>query len=303
MDSQLDLAVRLRAFAWLAEQADRYGDQIPRRVLSQGFAFRGMRIPLVGPQGIFKPAVLDLPLSITTVGDTYHDQFDGDVLHYAYRRTDPNHRDNRGLREVSRLGLPLAYAFGDQSGYLVTWPVYVTHDDPAQHRFAVQIDAVPFGERDLQMRLMGGEAQAEDAEPRRAYVTSTFQRRLHQRSFRARVLRAYRERCALCRLRHQELLDAAHITPDSDEKGDPVVTNGLALCKLHHAAFDRHFLTVRPDYRIAIQPRILEEQDGPMLVHGLKDLHGQAISLPRNALLYPDRARLEDRYALFLRAG
>jgi predicted restriction endonuclease len=60
-----------------------------------------------------------------------------------------------------------------------------------------------------------GLAVAEDvAEPRRAYVTATFPRRLHQVAFRERVLRAYAERCALCRLRHQELLDAAHITPD-----------------------------------------------------------------------------------------
>ena len=43
-------------------------------------------------------------------------------------------------------------------------------------------------------------------------------------------------RCALCRLRHQELLDAAHITPDSEAEGEPLVSNGVVLCKLHHAA-------------------------------------------------------------------
>ena len=42
-------------------------------------------------------------------------------------------------------------------------------------------------------------------------------------------------RQALCRLRHQELLDAAHITPDGDAEGEPVISNGVALCKLHHA--------------------------------------------------------------------
>jgi hypothetical protein len=39
-----------------------------------------------------------------------------------------------------------------------------------------------------------------------------------------------------------ELLDAAHILPDGHPKGEPVVPNGLALCKLHHAAFDRQRL-------------------------------------------------------------
>ena len=52
---------------------------------------------------------------------------------------------------------------------------------------------------------------------------------------------------------HAELLDAAHIVPDADE-GEPVIPNGLALCKLHHAAFDRYFLGVRPDYVLQVRP-------------------------------------------------
>lgn len=34
-------------------------------MLSQGFEFDGVRVPLIGPQGIFKPAILpEMPLSI-----------------------------------------------------------------------------------------------------------------------------------------------------------------------------------------------------------------------------------------------
>lgn len=40
---------------------------------------------------------------------------------------------------------------------------------------------------------------------------------------------------------------AAHIIPDREEGGEPPVTNGLALCKLHHTAFDAFFLSIRPD--------------------------------------------------------
>lgn len=43
--------------------------------------------------------------------------------------------------------------------------------------------------------------------------------------------------------------------------GEPLVTNGLSLCKLHHAAFDRHFLTVRPDYVMEVSRSIFEEED------------------------------------------
>ena len=109
----------------------------------------------------------------------------------------------------------------------------------------------------------------------------------------------YAERCALCRLRHQELLDAAHITPDSDAEGEPIVSNGVALCKLHHAAFDRFFFAIRPDYVIEVRPSVLAESDGPMLVVGLQQIHGQPIHLPRRSIDLPDRARLERRYEQF----
>jgi putative restriction endonuclease len=166
--------------------------------------------------------------------------------------------------------------------------------------FDVQVDDVLQLERSAEPVDMVSEDRAAI---RREYVTSIVRRRLHQQAFRARVIEAYRTHCALCRLRHQELLDAVHITADAEENGEPVVSNGLALCKLHHAAFDRHFLTVRPDYVIEVRQSILDEEDGPMLLHGLKGMHGQQIFLPREATLQPDRDRLEERYAAFRRAG
>ncbi|MGD8749750.1 MAG: hypothetical protein PVI44_14905, partial [Balneolaceae bacterium] len=63
---ELDKQIRLAAFNWLTEQVDRYGDVLKRDILAQGFEFKGTRIPLVSPQGIFKPKQLELPLSITT---------------------------------------------------------------------------------------------------------------------------------------------------------------------------------------------------------------------------------------------
>ncbi|TFH46735.1 MAG: hypothetical protein E4G94_01800 [ANME-2 cluster archaeon] len=60
---------------------------------------------------------------------------------------------------------------------------------------------------------------------------------LHQRGFRERVLLAYHTQCSFCRIKHAELLDAAHIIPDSEPKSLPVVPNGISLCKLHHAGF------------------------------------------------------------------
>ena len=79
-----------------------------------------------------------------------------------------------------------------------------------------------------------------------------------------------------------KLLDAAHIVGDRrHERGDPMVPNGLAMCKIHHAAFDTNILGIRPDRVVEIRSDILEEHDGPMLRHGLQELHGaEARSAP-----------------------
>ncbi|MFS8637772.1 MAG: HNH endonuclease, partial [Gemmatimonadota bacterium] len=90
--------------------------------------------------------------------------------------------------------------------------------------------------------------------------------------------------------------------PDSEE-GKAIVSNGLALCKLHHAAFDRHILGVRPDLVVEVRRDILEEVDGPMLRYGLQQLHGSRIIVPRSADLRPRREFLEARYERFRKAS
>jgi hypothetical protein len=78
----------------------------------------------------------------------------------------------------------------------------------------------------------------------RTYAVAEMRVRRHQRSFRERVLGAYRRQRAFCRLRHDELLDAAHVVPDAHGEGEPIVQNGLASCSLHHRAFDRDSMEV-----------------------------------------------------------
>ncbi len=115
--------------------------------------------------------------------------------------------------------------------------------------------------------------------------------------------RAYRTTCSVCRLRHGELLDAAHIVGDKQEHGDPVVPNGLALCKIHHAAFDANILGVRPDYVVEVRADVLAEIDGPMLKYGLQENHGGSLFVPRSPAERPDPERLEVRYEEFRRAS
>ena len=62
------------------------------------------------------------------------------------------------------------------------------------------------------------------------------------------------------------LFDAAHIVVDANEElGQPIVSNGLPLTKLHHTAFDAHLIGIDPDYRIPVSDRLLEIDDGPFL--------------------------------------
>ena len=131
-------------------------------------------------------------------------------------------------------------------------PVYVVGDDPGGLHFTVAADDSRLARLTQADSFPSAVSYSEEGELRRRYVTRAVRQRLHQQEFRERVLEAYRRQCALCRLRHPELLDAAHIIPDAEERGAPVVRNGLSLCRLHHAAYDAYLLAVRPDYTVEV---------------------------------------------------
>ena len=306
-DTQLDLRVRTAAFRWLKEQKPIHGDVLPYKALLVGFRFEGQQVKLIGPKGIFKPKILPrIPLSIiTSPNSPYDDSHTDEFLLYRYRGTDPNHPDNVGLRLAWKHRVPLIYFFGLVRGrYLAVWPVFVVDANDATLTFTVAADDVRYALPDA---IAAGQAALTVADGRadlrRAYITASVRQRVHQRGFRERVLDAYHDQCALCRLRHRELLDAAHIVPDTEPGGEPVVSNGLSLCKLHHAAFDRMFLGIGPDYRVEIRRDVLMETDGPMLRHGLQGLHGSRIHIPRSSGLRPDPDLLDWRFKRFKEAG
>ena len=302
-----DNQIRAKSFEWLSKQVTIYGDVLPRTLLQGGFEFEDTRVHLISQQGIFKPRALKLPISITTViAGPYDDGFKDDrLLSYRYRGKDPHHRDNVGLRLAMKYQVPLIYFHAVAKGkYLAVWPVFIVGDDPANLTFTVAVDDARFLSEQTHedwdaLRV----ADVATDQARRSYITTLVRQRLHQRSFRERILHAYREQCAFCRLKHRELLDAAHIIPDNEPGGEPVITNGLALCKLHHAAFDRNFLGVRPDHIIEVRSDVLHEQDGPMLQHGLQDLNNQKLIVPSRKIHHPNPELLLRRYERFKSAS
>jgi predicted restriction endonuclease len=125
----------------------------------------------------------------------------------------------------------------------------------------------------------------------------------HQQRFKLDVMRAYRHRCAICTLRERALVQAAHIVPDVEPEGIAAVVNGLALCAIHHLAFDRNLLGIDPTGVVHIAERLLREIDGPMLRTGLQGFHHSRIALPRRPQDRPDTERLSARFDRFLRAA
>lgn len=297
----LDSHIRLAAFQWLEKQSPFYEEVFPRSILEKGFTLEGTRIPLVSPQGIFRPRRMTYPLSITTTPNGPYDDslYEEGFLDYKYRGADINHRDNAGLHQAMLHHIPLIYFYGIMPGkYLAIWPVYIAFNNPAALSFKVAVD-----DKNALAPLHESTIADGEAEARRRYIIASVKARLHQKSFREKVLYAYRNQCAFCRLKHQELLDAAHILPDNDPDGRPSITNGISLCKIHHAAFDKLFIGIRPDYIIEVRADILKESDGPMLLHGLQELHGHAIILPAAKQDWPKAEYLHRRYQQFRKTG
>ncbi len=300
----LDWRLRLAAFDALRRLTEPTGGIVTREQMTAGFEFEGERVPLaLRPRGIWKPARLSsdgAALSITTasirggVTPRYDDQIGSEHgwFEYRYQGTDPKTADNRAVRRALELGRPLIYFYGVGPGlYEAVFPVYVVGDDPSQLTFRIAADATGVSDP----RLMNGGASA----PLKAYATELVKRRLHQHRFRELVLAAYGKRCTVCRLHHSELLDAAHILEDRDVRGRPEVPNGLALCKIHHGAYDANIMGIDSDRRIHIREDILGEIDGPMLRHGLQEMDRAVIHVPRNSELQPRSEYLDERFDKF----
>jgi putative restriction endonuclease len=300
-ESRLEADLRAAAMVWLDQRAE-HGDELVTQAQLADFHYNGRRIPLMDLQrGIRKPAILDAALSFRTTYTApgavppYEDAEGPDgLLRYKYRGDDPDHPENVAMRLAFRRRLPLIWFVGIAPGvYLPRYPVWLVADEPQDLQFAVALDGAQL--------LVPVDTHLMDDQ--RRYVRQLTQRRLHQPVFRARVIAAYETQCAVCRLRHAELLDASHILPDGHPRGRPVVPNGLSLCKIHHSAYDQDIIGVRPDLVVEVREDILAEVDGPMLRHGLQEMAGVRLLVPRVRSAHPDKQALEERYEQFRAAG
>lgn len=294
----LDEDVRTSCFDQLAVLAAQYGEDVPYRGgLDRRFVFRGERVPYLTPyKGIYRAARVQrgpAALSInTSVDSPYADEMTEDGFLYAYRAGDIDQPDNRALRAAFELQVPVVYFWGTRPGfYKPIFPAFIVADDPATGFVTVSVG-----------RMMGPLDEREPVLPadvlERRYAVREVRVRMHQARFRGRVLPAYLDQCAICRLKEARLLDAAHIVGDLEDTGHAVVTNGLSLCSIHHRAYDQDLLGVSPDYRVHVSRRLLEDEDGPML-DLLKGFHAAEIHVPERRTWRPDCERLVVRFERF----
>jgi putative restriction endonuclease len=294
MDSAVELHLRELIFQRLAEIVAERG-VVKRDELEALQVGNETRRVIDQSRGIWNPRDLLATLSVVSSPDgPYADTHIGESLFAYDYRTGSTDGDNRKMRRAYELKLPIILLRKIQTGVFVpVFPVYVVADDSANRQFVLALDEM--------LRMVDDPLHLNEIE--RRYAQRAVKQRLHQPEFRGRVMLAYEQKCTVCALKHGRLLDAAHIISDDKLHGIPVVENGLSMCKIHHAAYDANLLGISPDYSVRINGDLMSETDGPMLLHGLQEMDGRQLSLPRRRVDHPSKDRLAERFDDFLTAG
>jgi putative restriction endonuclease len=290
--------VRAACFAALDVLQAKFGQDVPYAALLEGFNFRGTKVPFLNrAYGIYRAARVQrgpaaLSVNSSYKQDRYQDEQTPDGVLYRYQGDDPDNHFNVWLRSAHALDVPIVYFVGTRPNhYHPIYPAFVAEDLPGELRVLLNFGKMrgPYDEREPVH--IGDQIE-------RRYVVREVKQRIHQAQFRGAVLPAYSDRCAICRLREVRLLDAAHIVGDAEELGEPVISNGLSLCSIHHRAFDQDLVGVAPDLRVHVHRRLLEDDDGPML-DVLKGFDGTTIEAPARKSWRPDPDRLALRFERF----
>lgn len=142
-----------------------------------------------------------------------------------------------------------------------------------------------------QVELTETERVVITADPREKYgAPVTVRPRIGQSSFRLLVTEAYQRRCAITGENTLVALEAAHIVPYSGEGGHNV-RNGLLLRADFHRLFDVGLVSVTPDLKIRVSPRIREEWSNGKVYYRLDD---KPLSIvPVNPSMRPDPELLD----------
>lgn len=113
--------------------------------------------------------------------------------------------------------------------------------------------------------------------------------------FRENVREVYENRCAMCGVQ-LELIEAAHLIPHNHPKGLDIVSNGIALCTLHHRSLDTGLIYLDVNYNILINPVRRKYLVRMQRIDGFLQFRRQlsdTIALPHDPSDYPLRENIE----------
>jgi len=141
---------------------------------------------------------------------------------------------------------------------------------------------------------------AVESEPQLTEDSAKFtetRRRARDQAFVGLVKDAYNYSCAICGSSREtpagnSEVEAAHIYPKR-KGGSDDVRNGIALCKLHHWAFDTGWLAISDEHKILVKDA--PNRDG---YYEFKQLEGDSIQLPERSGTEPDPIFLREHRQL-----
>lgn len=150
---------------------------------------------------------------------------------------------------------------------------------------------------------VAGDAGPAEKEIRRVVARAVMQPVRHWR-FAQSVQRAYGYRCAACDVQ-LELVEAAHIDPVENLDSSDDISNGLALCALHHKAYDQGLLEISADGSIRITQSKLDDLSASLRDGGIEAFRlalRSRIRLPEDSQHWP-RSEHFERRAKFRRSS
>jgi putative restriction endonuclease len=302
-----DLEFVYLAFNRVKELSLIYDDSIPHKAISEGFLFNGEKILLDNRAvGIFKPRQMsECAISIKTTKQRdgsqgiYNDHPDnGDHYKYALQRGDPRGVNNKYLWASMATGTPLIYFQAIAPGlYTAIWPCFVKEILP-EKGYALIAESNKFS-----TSVLPDYKYPRPTEIESRYCVRETKVRMHQASFRQNVLDAYSGKCAITGLQNKTLLEAAHIIPDAELGKLQYVSDGIALSRIHHRAYDLNLLGISPDNQIHISDELKQGKDNKFMRDALLEFEGQRLVLPRSEINRPDRDKLAARFEMFAKTS
>ena len=153
------------------------------------------------------------------------------------------------------------------------------------HEFESDPESVSFESENTYARLLRREVRAEVAvewqDVQGLDRTAVTRVRVNQHFFRSLILASYRARCAICELPLRPLLVASHIVPWSIDRSLRMNPhNGICLCTLHDAAYDKGLLSISGDYKISVAPEVQEHTSIPCIAANFVRFQGGNLILP-----------------------